>query len=253
MAGLAAGLASEGLKVFIYSIANFPTFRCAEQIRNDIAYHNLGVTVVSVGAGLSYGALGYSHHAVQDYSLMRTMPNMTIAAPGDPMEVRSALRAIVSSGRPSYLRLGKAGEKPFHTTAPQISDGVWLPLHHQASNKKAILTTGTSLQVVAEWFDADAMPNTDFFSVPMWSMDNKLLHCENLRRYNSVITIEDHLVDGGFGSYVGEIIHTSDLTLNLNIIAFDPMVCGEVASEDTLRALGGVTKESLRQSIKDVG
>ena len=78
MMGLAAGLASEGVRPFVYSIANFPTFRCAEQVRNDVAYHNLPVVIVSVGGGLSYGNMGYSHHAVQDFSLMRSMPNMRI-------------------------------------------------------------------------------------------------------------------------------------------------------------------------------
>ena len=78
MMGLAAGLASEGFHVFVYSIANFPTFRCAEQIRNDVDYHQLPVTVVAVGGGLAYGNMGYSHHAVQDYALMRTLPHMLI-------------------------------------------------------------------------------------------------------------------------------------------------------------------------------
>lgn len=80
MMGLAAGMASEGLQVFVYSIANFPTFRCAEQIRNDVAYHGLPVTVVAVGGGVAYGNLGYSHHAIQDYALLRSFPNMLIAA-----------------------------------------------------------------------------------------------------------------------------------------------------------------------------
>ena len=74
MASMAAGLASEGFHVFIYSIGNFPTFRCAEQLRNDVGYHNLHVTVVSVGGGLSYGHLGSSHHAVQDMVLLRLFP-----------------------------------------------------------------------------------------------------------------------------------------------------------------------------------
>lgn len=76
MMGLAAGMASEGYHFFVYSIANFPTFRCAEQIRNDVDYHKLPVTVVSVGGGLAYGNMGYSHHAVQDYGLMRLMPKI---------------------------------------------------------------------------------------------------------------------------------------------------------------------------------
>ena len=88
MTGVAAGLASEGWHVFTYSIANFPTLRCFEQIRNDIAYHKLPVTVVAVGAGLAYGSLGYSHHAVQDIAVMRTLPELTLLSPADPGETR---------------------------------------------------------------------------------------------------------------------------------------------------------------------
>ena len=79
MMGMAAGLAMDNNHVFVYSIGNFPTFRCAEQIRNDIDYHNLPVTIVNVGSGISYGNLGYSHHSIQDYALMRAMPNLLIA------------------------------------------------------------------------------------------------------------------------------------------------------------------------------
>ena len=128
MTGLAAGMASEGYHVFTYSIANFPTFRCAEQIRNDVDYHRLPVTVVSVGGGLAYGALGYSHHAVQDYALMRSFPNMLIAAPGDPMEVRACMRYLVAHPQPSYLRLGKAGEPNFHADVPDVAPGRWLKI-----------------------------------------------------------------------------------------------------------------------------
>ena len=91
MAGMAAGIASEGYKVFIYSIANFSTFRCAEQIRNDIDYHKLNVTIVSVGAGVSYGSQGYTHHALQDYSLMRSFPNMEIISPSNNQELQACI------------------------------------------------------------------------------------------------------------------------------------------------------------------
>ena len=102
MMGLAAGMASEGYHVYVYSIGIFPTFRCAEQIRNDVDYHKLSVTVVTVGGGLTYGNLGYSHHAVQDFGLMRLMPNMLIAAPGDPIEVRACMRYLAVNPQPSY-------------------------------------------------------------------------------------------------------------------------------------------------------
>ena len=96
MTGLAAGMASEGYHAFLfYSIPNFPTFRYAEQNRNDIDYRRLPVTVVAVGGGLRCGAFGYPHHVGQDYAQMRCMPNMLIAALGDPMEVRACMRHMV--------------------------------------------------------------------------------------------------------------------------------------------------------------
>ena len=107
MMGLSAGIASEKCHTFVYSIANFTTFRCAEQIRNDVDYHNLPVTIVSVGAGVGYGNLGYSHHALQDYALMRSFPNMIILSPGNNDELISSLKFIVKNPQPSYLRLDK--------------------------------------------------------------------------------------------------------------------------------------------------
>ena len=107
MTSMAAGLASDGFHVFLYSIANFPTFRCAEQLRNDVGYHNLPVTVVAVGGGLSYGNLGYSHHAIQDLGLMRLFPEFIIAAPGDPIETENCMKYLLNNPSPSYLRLKK--------------------------------------------------------------------------------------------------------------------------------------------------
>jgi transketolase len=109
MAGMAAGLASRGFHVFNYSIGNFPTFRAAEHIRNDIDYHNFSVTTVSIGGGVAYGSLGYSHHTFQDFSLMRSFPNMIILAPCDPEETMACLSYILKFPQPSYLRLGNNG------------------------------------------------------------------------------------------------------------------------------------------------
>ena len=128
MSTLAAGLASEDFKVFTYSIANFPTFRCAEQIRNDIDYHNLSVTIVTVGGGLAYGSLGYSHHAIQDYGLMRLFPNMKILSPGDPVEVEALVNYSLKNNGPCYLRLGKNGEPNFHKNKLNIREEKFIPI-----------------------------------------------------------------------------------------------------------------------------
>lgn len=240
MTGLAAGMASEGYHVFTYSIANFPTFRCAEQIRNDVAYHNLPVTVVSVGGGLAYGALGYSHHAVQDYALMRSMPNMLIAAPGDPMEVRACMRYLVEHPGPSYLRLGKAGEPNFHTMPPDVIPGKWLCIR-EGLGDKILLSTGAGLQVAMDWAEKTDYAQYSVYSMPLWSMANKASQTEELRAYSEVVTIEDHLLDGGFGSWLLE-AKALDITLDCAVrpIALKPEVCGTVGTQATLNKLGGL-------------
>ena len=103
MTGVAAGMALSGHVVFTYSIANFPTLRCLEHIRNDVCYHGADVKVVSIGGGFAYGSLGTTHHATEDIGVMRMLPNMRVVAPGDPVETRAATRAIVESAGP-WLR-----------------------------------------------------------------------------------------------------------------------------------------------------
>lgn len=241
MTGLAAGMASEGYHVFTYSIANFPTFRCAEQIRNDVAYHKLPVTVVSVGGGLAYGALGYSHHAVQDYALMRTLPNMLIAAPGDPMEVRACMRYLVENPGPSYLRLGKAGEPNFHTEPPHVAPGRWLKVRN-GNSKCALLSTGAVLQIAIDWIAKEEHADRSVFSMPLWSMADKTAQAESLRLYDEIMTLEDHLQDGGFGSWLLE-AKALDVELDCKVrpVALSAEVCGTVGSQATLNQLGGLT------------
>lgn len=243
MTGLAAGMASEGYHVFTYSIANFPTFRCAEQIRNDVAYHKLPVTVVSVGGGLAYGALGYSHHAVQDYALMRTLPNILIAAPGDPMEVRACMRYLVENPSPSYLRLGKAGEPNFHAVPPDVAPGSWLPVRAgegEGEGKHALLSTGAGLQIAMEWSKEPRYHNFDVYTMPLWSMADKLAQAERLAAYTEIITVEDHLQDGGFGSWLLEARALTGTSSVVRPVALSPAVCGTVGSQAMLNKLGGI-------------
>ena len=243
MTGLAAGMASEGYHVFTYSIANFPTFRCAEQIRNDVDYHQLAVTVVSVGGGLAYGALGYSHHAVQDYALMRSFPNMLIAAPGDPMEVRAVMRYLVDNPQPSYLRLGKAGEPSFHFDVPDVAPGQWLRLRSGDDGvKHTFLSTGAALATAIRWSIDN--PRTREFAVhtmPLWSMQAKAMQPLQVKNWNRVVTVEDHLKDAGFGSWMLEsLAEDSSLISRVSLAALDSKVCGMVGRQATLNAANGL-------------
>lgn len=242
LVGLAAGLASEGNRVFVYSIANFPTFRAAEQIRNDVDYHNLDVTIVSVGGGLSYGNLGYSHHAVQDYGLMRLFPNMKIYAPGDPLETELALDHIVASKGPSYLRLGKTGEKTITSSRDTLVPGEWRIVKGLASAKRAILSTGASLPYAEELYDSFPEGSSVLFSMPLWGMSMKATQSFQINKFNEVHTVEDHLVDAGFGSWLIESASSAPgLSGKITIHALDAKILGEVGTQDDLNRRGGLS------------
>jgi transketolase len=234
MTGLAAGMASEGYHVFTYSIANFPTFRCAEQIRNDVDHHRLAVTVVAVGGGVSYGALGYSHHAVQDYALMRAMPNMTIAAPGDPLETRACLRWLVANPGPGYLRLGKAGEPRFHEDVPVVAPGQWVRVR-AGDEDRILLSTGAALGAAIGRATDEAV-----YSLPLWGMRAKSVQATQVARHAAITTLEDHLPDAGFGSWLAESVAGTPAAARIRPIALDPAICDMVASQATLNRLGGL-------------
>jgi transketolase len=239
-------MASEGYHVFTYSIANFPTFRCAEQIRNDIDYHNLAVTTVVVGGGLAYGALGYSHHAVQDYALMRAFPRMLIAAPGDPLEVRSCMRYLVANPQPSYLRLGKSGEAAIHSDIPELEPGRWALVRGNITDRKILLSTGATLPLALDW---QAQPDYRDFAVcslPLWGMHAKIAQPKQLAEHDEIVTLEDHLIDGGFGSWLLEAASmTPDCLAKITIKALSPSVCGMVASQTKLNHIGGIAPECM--------
>jgi transketolase len=247
MMGLAAGLASEGMHVFVYSIANFPTFRCAEQIRNDVAYHNLPVTIVSVGGGLAYGNLGYSHHAVQDYALLRTFPNLLIAAPGDPLETKACLRYLVDHPQPSYLRLGKAGEPNVHSKLPEIEPGKWVAVRKGDSDQPTYLTTGAALSIADKLIATDkTLDNCALYSLPLWGMHSKGLQSSQVEKFKKIITVEDHLLDGGFGSWMLEsLLDRPELLSAVKVKALEPTVCGLVGRQAVLNEAGGLSLSKL--------
>ncbi len=141
--GIAAGMAHSGLVPFVYSIANFPTLRCLEQIRVDVCYHDAPVKIVAVGGGLAYGAQGYTHHGVEDIAVMRTLPGMTVVAPADPVETRALTDAIARHAGPCYLRLGKAKEPIVHREPTEIELGK--AVQTRTGSDLTLISTGTML------------------------------------------------------------------------------------------------------------
>ena len=138
MIGVAAGLAMSGLRPVCYTIANFITYRCMEQIRIDLCYHYQPVIIVGTGAGLSYASLGATHHTCEEMGMLRLLPGLVIIAPADQREARCALRAALKQDSPVYLRLGKKGEPAVHTIDPdfKIGRGIFISERNDKSLSK---------------------------------------------------------------------------------------------------------------------
>ena len=148
MTTVAAGMALEGKNVFTYSIGNFPTLRCLEQIRNDCAYHNANVKIVCVGGGFVYGSLGMSHHATEDIAVMRALPDVVVMCPGDLVEAEAATKAIAKHHGTCYLRLGRGGEKRIHKELKNFEIGKAIPVRF--GERIAVFSTGAIFEEVEE-------------------------------------------------------------------------------------------------------
>lgn len=247
MMGVAAGLASEGFYPFVYSIANFPTFRCLEQIRNDICYHRYPVVIAAVGGGLAYGNLGYSHHAVQDYAVMRCLHPITIAAPGDPLETRGAVNWLADHPRPAYLRLGKNEEIVTDAKARVFADGKVIRVKKSLKRTAyAFVTTGATLCYALRAASKSVLAGAwDVLSIPIWSEAAKLKIGARLKKYKKIVTVEDHLSAGGFGSYIQESLSTITNSQLIHSIYLKNKVCDMVGDQNFLNSAGGISEEAL--------
>jgi transketolase len=206
MTGIAAGLARCGKVAWTYSIANFPTLRCLEQIRNDVCYHEGNVKVVAVGGGYAYGPQGYTHHGLEDLGIMRGLPNMTVVAPGDPVEARLATRAVAAHAGPCYLRLGKASEPVVHDREPPFALGRAIPV--RPGRDITLISTGGMLQaaVAAAARLAGAGIDARVLSMPTLKPLDVEAVLEAARETGAVVTVEEHSITGGLGSAVAEVL-----------------------------------------------
>lgn len=204
LTGVAAGLAREGYVVFTYSIGNFPTMRCLEQIRNDVCYHDMNVKIVAVGGGYAYGPLGASHHATEDLAILRALPRMSVLCPGDPAEARACARLAARNPGPAYVRLGKAGEPVVHASEPALEWGRWIRL--ESGRGTAILATGAMLHPARRWLDGKKNGYSLWSAPFIKPLDREALR-EIALAHDTLVTVEEHQASGGFGSAVLEALH----------------------------------------------
>jgi transketolase len=252
MTGLATGLALEGRTVFTYSIGNFPTLRCLEQIRNDVCYHQANVKIVSVGCGMSYGALGISHHATEDISIVRALPNITVVSPGDHWEAGEATRALALRPGAALLRLDKS-------SAPEtVKCGEAFHIGKARSVRQGhdvtLIATGGILDEALIAADILAFDSVQCRVISLHTI--KPLDVDALTAAASetggIVTIEEHTVEGGMGGAVAENLLESGARpgffLRIGLRGGFSSVSG---SQQYLRGVHGLDAPAIAQSVRN--
>lgn len=256
MTGVAAGMALEGKKVFTYSIGNFPTLRCLEQIRNDCAYHNANVNVICVGGGYVYGSLGMSHHATEDIAILRALPDVTVICPGDPVEAALAVKKIAQTDGTCYLRLGRGGEQNVNTVIKEFEIGKAYKLRDAKDmNKKvAVFSTGAILEETSKACDMleEQGIAVEQYSFPTVKPIDRDVIEDCASRFDNIFTVEEHNIVGGFGGAVAEVLAECGGKAKLHRIGIDDFYCIEVGSQAYLREQVGINAEGIVRKVKGV-
>jgi len=249
MMGLAAGLALSGKKPYVYSIIPFVTMRCFEQIRNDVCYQNLDVKIVGVGSGLAYGPLGPTHHAIEDIGTLRTLPNMIILSPADPVETKELTLQSYQRKSPTYLRLHKSGEKILYRFPQKIEIGK--PSILKEGKDGLIIATGILVNLCLEVVEELRKNDYNFRLISLHTLKpiEKKEILKAITGFKLIFTVEEHNVFGGLGSAMAEILAESNYEGHFERIGIPDKYCSEVGGTDYLRGLFGLAKGEICKKI----
>ena len=250
MTTLAAGMALSGKTVFTYSIGNFPTLRCLEQIRNDCAYHNADVKIVCVGGGFVYGSLGMSHHATEDIAVLRALPDVVVMAPGDLVEAEEATKAIANYKGTCYLRLGRGGEKRIHERIDNFEIGKAIKVSD--GERIAIFSTGAIFEEVQGAYEilCEHGYKPEVYTFPTVKPIDKEVIKKCSENFDLIVTCEEHNIVGGFGSAVAEVMaELKNKKAYLLRIGLEDVYAVEVGNQKYLRNKYGMSSDIIAQKV----
>lgn len=211
MTGVASGLANNLFLPVTYTITPFNTLRCLEQIKLDVCYPNLPITIVGTGSGLSYASLGATHHSLDDIAAMRMLPNMQILAPGDVYEVMGCLRAAINSKKPTYIRLGKKGEPVIHSKDFTYEIGKVIPIYK--GQKNLVISVGNMLSEcnrAVKKFEAKYNFLPELVSIGSVNPLDKGYLKNSFEKFEKIIVAEEHGFIGGAGAAILEWAYTNN-------------------------------------------
>ncbi len=248
--GVAAGLALSGMKVFVYSIVPFITLRCFEQIKVDVCYHNVDVTIIGVGAGFAYSTMGATHYGIEDVAAFRALPHMQIVSPANPLEGRLLTRAVIERSGPAYIRIGKGGESaPEKEYTLEFGKGLIM----KPGDDVTIFSTGT---IVEEALKAAALLDGQGLSTEVINLHTiKPLDAElianRVRSRKAIFSLEEHNLLGGLGSAVAEVISEQNRAVVFKRFGVSDQWPKVVGSQRYLRNIFGLTGEQVADTIKN--
>lgn len=248
MTAVACGMALAGARAYTYSIGNFPTLRCLEQLRNDVCYHRADVTVVAIGGGFSYGQLGMSHFATEDLAILRALPDMTVVAPSDPWQADALTRQLRERGGPAYLRLdkGRAGipegsvelgkVRPVRDGTDAVIFATGAILGEALAAAEMLAEEGLSVRVI----DVHTVKPLDVEGV-----------CDAARACGTVATLEEHVVTGGLGGAVAEACLEAGISLRgFRRFGIDDRFPTIVGDQAYMRAHFGLDRDSVASGLR---
>lgn len=244
MISFASGMALTGRKVYIYNIIPFLLYRCYEQVRNDIAYHELPVVLVGIGSGVTYSPQGMTHYSVEDIGIANTLPNLQVFSPIDPIEAQAIADYSIHSKDPLYVRLAKRGEVNIHKqnildiTKPQlIRKGCDFALIVHGSIGIEALQASTELSKIGVDVTLLSMPMIKPFDI------NTLLPF--LDNITTIITIEEHYIHNGFGSILSYECSRLDLNFKIHHLGIENKFIHAIKDNAGMRDLFGISSKKI--------
>lgn len=247
-----AGLAAMDMKPFIYNVASFMVYRAYEQIELDISFQENPVVLVGVGGGHAYGPAGPTHHAYFDLTLMTALPNMTVICPADPVEMEAAMYAAYQYDKPVYIRIGRSVDEVVHHAPIELKIGKAISM--KEGEDAVLLATGTMLKdaVKAVKQLEESGINVALYSVPSIKPMDEELVLECMQKYPYIFTLEEHSMNGGLGTAVGNIILNSGAKNHAVLIkmGFPDMFAPVTGSREYLNGLYGIDVDGIVEKIK---
>lgn len=242
--GLASGMALSGHKVFYYNIIPFVLMRCYEQVRVDICYANLPVVLIGIGSGITYAPAGMTHYSVEDIALAKTMPNLNIISPSDPIQVKKALQYAIESKQPTYIRISRSGEPTLFEEDIEITKLIYL----KEGSKKAIVFHGSIVDEVLK--ASEDLEDVAIISLAMISPLDENETKNILEKYDEVYVVEEHFEDGGLGTILSDFAIKNKIDTNIEKIAIQNHYIHKIGSCNYLRKEFGIDADSIVKKIK---